>query len=225
MRRTGVISVCNRTDLDCIAPLKCVPKSDGGTRVCLNTPALNDFLQNEDIYLDDPFDALHWNAAYYCKIDLKSAFYQVLIHPNSRKYFGFTYGGNFFQFNRLVMGVSPSPGLVSQIFTVLKAYLKTAFPGLKMGHFIDDFLFAHNNAMELARIMQEVVKFFGYLGVALSLDKCQLIPSRGIEWLGLWLTRDSIRVPKDKVDLYSQIYNEYKRTKSFVLYRKFMGML
>jgi hypothetical protein len=74
-RRKGIIVVEDPKNLKCIAPLKVVPKSNGEVRVCWNCSSLNDLIPNKPVHLDDPFDATVWNKKFWCKVDLKSAFF------------------------------------------------------------------------------------------------------------------------------------------------------
>ncbi|MEL7079435.1 MAG: reverse transcriptase domain-containing protein, partial [Cyanobacteria bacterium J06582_2] len=73
-----------------------VPKPTGAWR-----PVLSAILRND------------WMVS----TDLKDAYFQISVHPRSRKYLRFVFAGTVYQFRALCFGLSTAPQVFTRVFT------------------------------------------------------------------------------------------------------------
>ena len=92
-----------------ISDIVIVPKDDGTIRLTLDAKQINKALKsnNTPIPRHEDIKAKLSGAKIFAKIDLKSIFWQIELHPKSRKYTVFYFRGKLYRFKRLVMGLKP----------------------------------------------------------------------------------------------------------------------
>lgn len=109
------------SELDRLAfysPVFVVPKPDGHFRFFFNLKALNEYVdaphfKMEGLHL---LPSLLFKGAYMCKLDLKDAYYAVLIDPAFRHWLRFTFEGDLFE----IFDSSDGPSVFS--FCIYKAF-------------------------------------------------------------------------------------------------------
>ena len=117
-----------------------VPKTSGGWRPVLDLSALNRFVRQVKFRMETPSsvrDSIRtgdWAAS----LDLKDAYFHVLIHPRFRKWLRFTWEGKVFQFRVLPFGLSLSPWVFTRITRELASSLRSR--GIRIRMYLDDWL-------------------------------------------------------------------------------------
>ena len=71
-------------------------------------------------------------------LDLKDAYFQVPIHPDSRKYLRFVAFGRVYQFKALCFGLSMAPQVFTRVMALVSAFLHRA--GIRIRCYLDDWL-------------------------------------------------------------------------------------
>lgn len=119
MLRAGVIEPVDCSDW--ASPLVPVNKADGTLRVCVDYKATLNPVLLVDRYplprFDDVLIALN-GAQYFSKIDLSQSYNQIEL-DDSKKYTIINTHRGLFRYNRLVFGLSSSPGIFQRIMTSL----------------------------------------------------------------------------------------------------------
>ena len=120
-----------------------VPKSSGGWRPVLDLSSLNRFLLVLHFRMETPRsirDAMHPND-WAVSIDLKDAYFHILVHPADRKFLRFVWKDRVFQFKALPFGLAPAPWLFTKIARGLSGRLaapcffqQPLFPAGPSGH-------------------------------------------------------------------------------------------
>ena len=90
------------------SPLRLVGKKDGGVRVTVDYKQLNSVTEKIAYpipFIEEIFQRLS-HAVYYTVLDLTSAYNQVQLDPNSRKYTAFICQRGLFEYNVLPMGIT-----------------------------------------------------------------------------------------------------------------------
>jgi hypothetical protein len=108
--------------LSYISPIFLVPKKDGGMRPILNLKKLNAaHLDTPHFRMETVEDVRHalQPGDWATSIDLKDAYFHVLLHPSKRKYMRFGWKGRLFKFLVLSFGLSPAPKVFTSITRVI----------------------------------------------------------------------------------------------------------
>ncbi len=99
-----------------LSPIVLVSKPDGSKRMCLDYRGVNKHLA-ADIYslprLEELVELASENK-YYATLDLKDAYFQVVLDESSRDITTFSDGVSLYRFKRLPFGLSCSPAIFSR---------------------------------------------------------------------------------------------------------------
>ena len=90
-------------------------------------------------------------------IDLREAYLQVPVHPESRPFLRFVSKGHVFQFKALCFGLSTAPQVFSQVMAPVSAILHAM--GIRMCRYLDDWLVQSSSRESLLRDLQTVLGF------------------------------------------------------------------
>ena len=151
-------------------------------------------------------------GCFMASVDLRDAYYTVPIHPESRKYLRFMWGGVLWQFKALPNGLSSAP----RLFTKL---LKPALASLRaQGHtvlaYLDDTLIVGNNKEATEKAVQATTDLLSKLGFIIHPEKSILKPAPEIEFLGFHLntTKMEMTLPRTKGNDIQMACTELLRT-------------
>ena len=196
-----------------ISPIGIVPKkSPGDYRLIhhLSYPSgksINDFIDpkicsvqytdfDEAVFMIQDLGKNCW----LFKMDIKSAFRLLPIHPCDFELLGFSFNDKFYFDKCAAFGCSISPKLFETFSTFLEHVSKARLPNKKLLHYLDDFLGGHRSKEGCMTNMRIFAETMHELGVPLADEKTEG-PSHVLVYLGLEL--DSIemvvRIPKEKM--------------------------
>ena len=192
------------------------PKPCGGLRCCGDFRALN-AASTEDNY---PLPCLATfthklrGAKFFSKIDLKKAFFNVAIHPDSIPKTTVVTPWGTFVFKRLAMGLAGAPASFQRLMdTILQD-----IPGLYC--YLDDIMVYSETEEEHMKTLDRLFKVLHDNGLAIALDKCAF-GQEEIEYLGYSVNKSGILPIKRKVEAILKI-PEPKTQKELL---KFLGAI
>ena len=145
-------------------------------------------------------------GAYIFLIDAQDAYYRVPIHPDDWKYNGLKWGGLYWVFTSLQMGLSSSPKIYTDFADAVEYICVQKFKhlcflnGLQMlRHYIDDFFAIVRSLKDAKTLFDGVFKMFEKLGIPTRLEKCEFpnIENKILGWLYNTVLR-TVRLPDDK---------------------------
>ena len=176
------------------------PKPDGSLRMTLDARNVNKAIQSSNLPIPKQEDikASLANAKIFSKMDLKSAFWQLELHPSSRYLTVFRANNKLYRYKRLTMGLKPAQG-------ELNTALLPLFDDIKDAHLIHDDLIigskddeSHNDALE------QVMKAISLSGLTLNPPKCIFgVPE--IKFWGLIVGEHGVKPDPEKVEALNHI--------------------
>ena len=130
-------------------------------------------------------------------INLKDAYLQVTIHPDSRKFLRFVVDDKTFQFRALCFGLSTAPQVFTRVMAPVSAMLHSQ--GIRMLRYSDDWLILASTHQEALQVRDAVLQLCSQLGIVVILQKSCLDPSQTGTYLGMVLVSPSLRAfPTEK---------------------------
>ncbi len=169
------------------SPCFIVPKKGGGLRPILDLRLLNQALHSL------PFKMLMHRRMIKCiqprdwfaAIDLKDAYFHVLILPRHRPFLRFVFEGRPWQYRVLPFGLSLSPRVFTKVVEGTLAPLREV--GVRILNYLDDWLILAQSREQLCDHRDLVLRHLSQLGLRVNWEKSKLSPAQRISFLGVEL--------------------------------------
>ena len=166
-----------------------VTKKTGDIRPVINLKPLNVFVQKIYFKIENINTALHTIAPgdYLVSIDLKDAYFSILIFKPHRKFLRFKWSDQTYEFTCLPFGYSLAPGVFTKVLQPVISHLREN--SYRVVIFLDDILFIGSSVEEC-------------LSKLSFLRDSQLFPVTRIVYLGFIIDTVSmtLSLPDEKVD-------------------------
>ena len=207
------------------SPVMVVPKKDGSWRPVIDFRNINKHTVRENWSfpkIEEAIDALH-GAKYMSTIDLTSGYWQIPLHPNSRKYTAYTLKKGRFQYKTLPMGITnAAPTFQRNMEMVFKGLLwKCCIV------YIDDVIIYSRTLKEHLQSLNEVFKRLKQYNMVIKPDKCFLF-KKEVEYLGHVVGRGQVKPAEHNIRKIkmAKIPTTLEEVRSFTMlasyYRKFI---
>ena len=189
----GCMERVERKDIKCCASMFAVDKAsdeahpEGGRRPITNLKNVNQFVQTTYFRLVTLWGILPFLRAgqYACKIDLKSAYFHMGIHPRDRPYLGVYVDGEFYRWCVLPFGLNVAPREWQRLMQPILNALRER--GALVWVYLDDWLIIGNTYRECLEHTRFLVQLLHRLGILVNVPKSCLEPSQEIIMLGFML--------------------------------------
>ena len=168
-------------------------KTSGSWRPVIDLSTLNLFVDVAHFRMETIQSVLlsvrqgDWMAS----IDLKEAYLQVPVHPDSRRFLRFVAQGNVYQFSALCFGLSTAPQVFTQVMAPVSAILHSW--GIRMRRYLDDWLVQSSSRDSLLHDLQVVLDLCRELGIVVNPAKSHLVPSQVVQYLCVVIDSRSFR--------------------------------
>ena len=176
------------------------PKPDGSLRMTLDARNVNKAIQSSNLPIPrhEDIKATLANAKVFSKMDLKSAFWQIELHPSSRYMTVFRANNKLYRYKRLTMGLKPSQG-------ELNTALLPLFDHIKDTHLIhDDLIIAAKDDKSHNVALEQVMNAISLSGLTLNPEKCMFgVPE--IKFWGLIIGKYGVKPDPEKVEALNHI--------------------
>ena len=123
-------------------------------------------------------------------IDLKDAYLQIPIYPQSRKFLRFT-TRRAWQLKVLCLGLSTAPQVFTWVIAPVSGIMHLL--GVRMLRYLDDWLIMASSRQEACWARDMVLQLCQELGIIVNLDKSSLLPSQSIVYLGIQIELKTFR--------------------------------
>ena len=153
---------------------------------------------------------------YMAKVDLKSAYRSVALHPSQYEYTGlkWTFTGDnhptYIIDKRLCFGARLSPGHFNRLTQAVCRMMKRC--GYKTISYIDDFWITHQTKEGCQEALTTLMTLLRELGFSIAYDKVEG-PTQQIIFLGILINSVSmsLHLPEDKVKAYKELLLSYSK--------------
>ena len=134
-----------------------VEKSTGGWRPVIDLSPLNHFVCQTKFSMETAASVLAAvrKGDFMASIDLSDAYFQVPIHPTSRKYLRFVHEGKTYQFRALCFGLATAPQVFTRIFSLISEWSHSR--GIRLLRYIDDWLVLAKSAEEFQEAVNSIL--------------------------------------------------------------------
>ena len=124
MLTKGVLEIVPEPDPGFYSRLFLVEKSSGGWRPVIDLSPLNQFVHQTPFRMETPSLVLLAvrKGNFLASIDLKDAYFQIPVHPSSRKLLQFVSNRMVYQFKALCFGLSTAPQVFTRVFAAVSAW-------------------------------------------------------------------------------------------------------
>lgn len=185
------------------SPIVLLDKPDGTRRFCVNYKALNS-VTKPDAYplpkVTHILDRLR-DARYLSSLDIKSAFWQIPLDPDSKEKTAFTVPGRgLYHFNAMPFGLSNAPATWQRFIDNVLG------PELEVNVFVylDDIVLVSSDFDKHLEILDKVLGRLKDAKLTLNKAKCQFCRSE-LKYLGYMVDSRGLRVDPSKVEAILQI--------------------
>ncbi|XP_061704165.1 uncharacterized protein K02A2.6-like [Cydia pomonella] len=190
--RDGVLTPVDRSDW--ATPIVPVVKKDGSIRICADYKLTLNRVLEVDRYplprVEDLLVRLHGGQR-FSKIDLSQAYAQFEL-DESRKYTVINTHKGLFRYNRLVYGLSSSPG-------IFQRRLEQLFSDMShVGVFLDDVIITGKDTKSHIDNLNKVFERLQSYGLRVRKDKCEFFAD-SINYLGHVISRAGVHTCPDKI--------------------------
>lgn len=177
-----------------VSPIVAARKKDGSIRICVDLREANKAVVVDSFPLPHTEELLHAlnGARYFSKLDLASAYYQVLLHPDSRDITAFITHDGLFRFKRVCFGLASAPAAFQQLMTSILQGCKGVLC------YLDDVIIFGKSEKEHMRNLEEVLQRISHAGLKLN-DKCVFNTSE-LSFLGHRVSAEGVAPLQTKVD-------------------------
>ena len=154
-------------------------------------------------------------------IDLKDAYLQIPIHPDSRKCLRFVALNQVFQFKTLCFGLSTAPQVFTRVMAPVSVLLHRL--GVRMCQYLDDWLILASSRPLVLQALETVLHLCQELGILVNWEKSQLTPSQRVVYLGVILNSTLFRasLSQPRVEKLCLTVEEFLSS----LWRRLLGIL
>ena len=192
LERENVISPLKHSEW--AAPVVPVVKRDGTIRLCGDYKVTVNQATNTDTYplprIEEVLATLS-GGKLFSKIDLASAYQQVLLDEDSKKYTAINTHKGLFVYNRLCFGVNSAVSIFQRI-------MENIMKDLNVVVYLDDLLVMGKDDAQHLRNLDRVLQRLQENGLRVKKSKCEFGRTR-IEYLGHVLDEKGVYRSKDKV--------------------------
>lgn len=199
-----------------VSPMVIICKPNKEIRICIDMRRANKAVLREKYPMPTIEDLLSKlkNCTVFSSLDIKQAFHQILIKPNSRHITTFITNRGLYRYKRLMFGISCAPEIfqkaIEQILKGCNGYFV----------YIDDILIYGKDEEQHNRRLNAIRDKLSEHNVVLNETKCKLKVAQ-IEFLGHSISKCGVKPTTSKIDAVKQ----FREPKTIEEVRSFLGLV
>ena len=176
-------------------PIFLVLKGENEFRPVVDYRCLNKKIHVESVPLPNIHSCFHWfkNARYFTSLDLNSAYHQIPLSENSRKYTAFATDWNLYEFCRLPFGISVGAQVLTRLLDMIFSDIKFQF----VFHYLDDLVIYSNSFEEHMLHLREVFSRLRNANLTINPSKVVFASSK-LSFLGHIVSSEGIQIDPER---------------------------
>ena len=180
-------------------PMVHVPKADGTTRSCGDyAVTVNPQLHVPQYPIPIPEDVfLKLRGGRFTKLDLKSAYQQLPLDPDSQQFVTINTHRGLYRYKRLPFGIASSPALFQRTMDIILQGLD------HVASIEDDILITDKDDDEHIKNLNSVLSRLEHYGLRLQLSKCKFM-QKSVTYMGCVISASGISPTEEKVEAIKQ---------------------
>ena len=161
-----------------------LPCGEGVWRPVIDLSHLNEFVQLTRFKMETVTSVLLSvrEGDFLASLDLKDAYFQIPIHPSSRKLLTFTWEGTAYQLRALCFGLSTAPQVFTRVFAAVSEWAHSH--GIRLIRYLDNWLVLASSERDAKQAIQSLLSLCRTLGIVIN-KKSDLVPSQTEKYLGM----------------------------------------
>ena len=194
MMSKGVLEIVSDPDLGFYSRLFLIEKSSGDWRPVIDLSPLNEFVHQTPFRMETPNSVLLVvrKDDFLASIDLKDAYFQIPVHPSSRKLLRFVSNDTvYYQFRALCFGLSTAPQLFTRVFAAVSSWAHSQ--GVLLLRYLDDWLILSSSETKTRHHVDQLLTLCRSLDIVINTEKSNLSPYRSIKYPGMIIDTVSAR--------------------------------
>ncbi|XP_055699602.1 uncharacterized protein K02A2.6-like [Phlebotomus papatasi] len=199
-----------------VSPIVVIPKDNGDIRLCVDMRQVNKAIKRENHMMPVLEDFLPklGSARIFSRLDIKNAFHQMELEPNSRHITTFITHKGMFRYRRLMFGISCAP----EIFQKAMEQILSRCPNTI--NYIDDIVIFGSTHEDHQAALEMVLTTLKEYNVLLNQSKC-IFGVAEIEFLGHHISAKGIKPTESKV----AAVQKFREPSSKEEVRSFLGLI
>ena len=171
-----------------------VEKASGGWKPVIDLSHLNEFVHLTRFKMETVASVLLSvrEGDFLASLDLKDTYFQIPIHPSSRKLFRFMSEGTVYQFRALCFGLSTAPQVFTRVFAAVSAWAHSH--GIRLLCYLDDWLILASSEQEAKQAVQSLLSLCLTLGIVINEKKLDFVPSQTAKYLSMTIDTEAGKV-------------------------------
>ena len=182
------------------------PKKDGSYRMILDLTRLNKSVKYSHFKMHSLHTATNMmrKGCWMGSVDLRHAYYSVLMHEDFRKYLRFRWDGILYQYRAMPNGLACAPRYFTKILNPVFACLREQ--GHEVFQYLDDSFVIAETEEKCLQSLHAVCDLLVQLGFVIHKEKSVLQPTHLLNFLGFQLNSEKMMVTlvQDKVDKFER---------------------
>jgi ribonuclease HI len=206
-----------------------VPKTNGKWRPVIDLKSLNQCLHKKPFRMETGQSIRRslQKGMWTYSVDLKDAYFQVPIHPSSRKYLRLCHKGIVYQFRALPFGLATAPWLFTKVFRQVAIMLRKK--SVMLHQYLDDWLGKSMDTQVLIQNREVSLELIQRLGCVINWEKSELRPTQNFEFVGIhYDLAEAVVSPAleklERIRLLSTVFLEKSQVRA-VKWQKLIGLL
>ena len=183
-----------------VSPVVTARKPGGGLRLCVDLRAVNKCIEPVKYPLpniESLFASVH-DVSYITKLDMKSAYHQLELFPDTRELTTFVVPGGLYRYKRAPFGLADLPGSFQHMMDSICQDL----PGTLC--YLDDIIVMGSTSEEHDKRLTKVLEKFSRFGITLNREKC-IYKVQSLDWLGATISKDGVQMSQKNIEAITKL--------------------